>query len=143
MLGPMGRLLLALVLIAAPALADEPAEPAGEPVSPSEFRDYAEGWTLHFEHRGEPIGEEAFEPDGETLWRFRDGTCIEGVWKPHGGQLCFYYGRGDEVLCWRAWRDAEGLYFRLLGDGPDAGMELRVTGRDKRPPLCDEPGRAT
>ncbi len=51
MLGPMRRLLLALVLIAAPGLAPLLAdEPSGEPVSPSEFRDYAEGWTLLFEH---------------------------------------------------------------------------------------------
>ena len=32
---------------------------------------------------------------------------------------------------------------RLLGDGPDAGMELRITGRDQRQPICGEPGRGT
>jgi hypothetical protein len=134
MLGAMRPLLLALCLLAAPALAEEP-------VSPAEFRDYAEGWTLHFERDGEPFGQEAFEPGGGTLWRSPDGSCMEGVWRPHGAQLCFYYGEGLEVLCWRALRDERGLYVRLLGDSPDAGMELRITGRDRHRPLCGEPGK--
>lgn len=138
MLGAMRRILLALLLIAAPALAQGPGE---EPVSPAEFREFAEGWTLYFERDGAPFGQEAFEPGGETLWRYPDGSCMEGVWAPHGGQLCFYYGEGEEVLCWRALRDADGLKVRLLGDGPEAGMELRITGRDREPPLCGAPGR--
>lgn len=134
----MRPILLALFLLAAPALAQQPGE---EPVSPAEFREFAEGWTLYFERDGAPFGQEAFEPGGETLWRYPDGSCMEGVWAPHGGQLCFYYGEGSEVLCWRALRDEEGLKVRLLGDGPEAGMELRVTGRDREPPLCGAPGR--
>lgn len=133
-------LLLALCLALVPATAVSAAE---EPVSPSEFREFAEGWTLHFEQDGEPFGQEAFGSGGETVWRYPDGSCIEGVWKPHGAQLCFfYYGQGSEVLCWRALRDEKGLLVRLLGEGPDAGMELRVTGRDKAPPICGDPGRA-
>lgn len=135
----MRRLLFCLCLAIAPSAALGFAD---EPVSPSEFRDYAEGWTLHFEHEGEPFGQEAFEPGGQTLWRYPDGSCMEGVWKPHGAQLCFYYGQGGEVLCWRALRDEDGLFVRLLGEGPDAGMELRVTRRDRQRPLCGDPGRA-
>ncbi len=132
----MRRLLpaLCLVLAALPALAEEP-------VSPSEFRDYAEGWTLHFEMDGESFGTEMFEPGGHTLWRFRDGTCAPGVWRPYGAQVCFFYGDESEVLCWRVLRDEKGLMVRLLGDGPDAGMELRITGRDNSRPICGEPGR--
>ena len=47
------------------------------------------------------------------------------------------------ILCWRLIRDHEGLLVRLLGDGPDAGMELRITARDQRRPICGEPGRGT
>lgn len=136
MLAAMKTLLLALVLVALPAFAEEP-------VSPAEFRAYAEGWTLEFEHDGEPFGQERFEPGGDTIWRYPDGSCMEGVWRPHGGQLCFYYGTGTEVLCWRALRDEAGLYVRLLGEARDAGLELRITGRNKARPLCGEPGRAT
>ena len=141
MLGAMRTLLLlCLIALGAPALAPALAE---QPVGPSEFREYAEGHTLYFDLDGEPFGSEAFEPGGQTLWRYMDGSCAEGVWRPHGGQLCFYYGEGAEVLCWRLIRDDEGLLVRLLGDSPDAGMELRITGRDQRQPICGEPGRGT
>ena len=133
-------LLLCLLAVAVPSLALALAE---KPVSPSEFRDYAEGHTLYFALDGEPFGSETFEPGGQTLWRFKDGSCTKGVWRPHGGQVCFYYGDGSEVLCWRMIRDDEGLLVRLLGEGPDAGMELRITGRDQRQPICGEPGRGT
>ncbi len=131
-------LLIGLMAFAIPALAPAAAE---QPLSPSEFRDYAEGHTLYFDLDGEPFGSEAFEPGGQTLWRYMDGSCADGVWRPHGGQLCFYYGDGAEVLCWRLIRDEQGLLVRLLGDGSDAGMELRITGRDERQPICGEPGR--
>lgn len=133
-------LLLCLMILAAPALAVAAAE---QPLSPSEFRDYAEGHTLYFDLDGEPFGSEAFEPGGQTLWRYMDGSCTEGVWRPHGAQLCFYYGLGTDVLCWRLIRDEQGLLVRLLGEGRDAGMELRITARDQRPPICGDPGRGT
>ena len=132
-------LLLCLSLLAPPALA------AGteKPLSPSEFRDYAEGYTLYFERDGEEFGSEAFEPGGKTLWRYLDGSCMPGVWRPHGAQVCFYYGEGSDVLCWRVIRDDQGILVRLLGDTADAGMELRVVGRDQRAPICGDPGRGT
>ena len=132
--------LLCLMVFAPPVMAPALAE---QPVSPSEFREYAEGHTLYFNLDGEPFGSEAFEPGGQTLWRYMDGSCAEGVWQTHGGQLCFYYGDGAEVLCWRLIRDEQGLLVRLLGDGSDAGMELRITARDERQPICGEPGRGT
>ena len=115
---------------------------AEEPVSPSEFRDYAEGYTLYFERDGKPFGAEEFHEGGGTKWRYQDGSCIEGAWRPHGAQLCFYYGMETEVLCWRLLRDDKGLYARLL-QGQDPGLELRITGRDRRPLLCGDPGRST
>jgi hypothetical protein len=114
---------------------------AEEPVSPSEFREYAEGHTLYFNRDGESFGSETFEPGGQTQWRYKDGSCLKGAWRPHGAQICFYYGEGSEVLCWRLIRDDQGLLVRLLGDGEDAGMELRITRRDEEKPICGEPGR--
>ncbi len=141
MLGAMRTLaLLCLLAFATPVMAPALTE---QPVSPSEFRDYAEGYTLYFDRDGAPFGSESFDPGGQTLWRYKDGSCTEGVWRPHGGQICFYYGEDTEVLCWRLIRDDEGLLVRLLGDGPDAGMELRITARDQRQPICGEPGRGT
>lgn len=127
-----------ILLTALPASAEEKV------VSPSEFRNYAEGWTLYFERDGKPFGSESFGPKGQTTWRYRDGTCTDGAWRPHGAQVCFLYDQqqNDDVLCWRVLRDDEGLLARLL-NGDNQGLELRVTGRDNKPLLCGEPGKST
>lgn len=130
--------LLCLIVLIIPTLAPVRAE---EPLSPSEFRQYAEGYTLYFERDGASFGSESFEPGGQTLWRFEDGSCTKGVWRPYGGQICFFYGDESDVQCWRMIHDDDGLLVRLLGDSDDAGMELRITARDKRPLVCGEPGR--
>jgi len=142
MLGRM-RTILAILLLATAAPAG-----AAEPMTPSEFRDYAEGYTLYFERDGEYFGSEHFEEGHRTRWRFRDGTCVDGVWTVHGAQLCFFYGVGTEVLCWRMLREENAdngdIIARLLGDGPDAGMELRIVRRDRKPLLCSAgPGAET
>ena len=129
------RTLIAALLIAAPALAEEP-------VSPDEFRDFAEGWTLYFERDGEPFGSEAFERDGKVRWRYGDGSCVRGAWRAHDGQLCFLYDSEDEaagINCWKMMRDDQGIFARLL-DGENAGLELRVARRDRTPLLCGAPG---
>ena len=134
----MRTFLILFLLIVGPAQAEETV------VSPSEFREFTEGWTLYFERDGEPFGSERFSSGGKTLWRYRDGTCTEGAWRPHGAQLCFLYeeGSAETPLCWRVLRDKDGLLARLLG-GENKGLELRVTGRDKNPLLCGDPGKST
>ena len=136
-------ILLLALLVAAPLAQAADATP----VSPSEFRDYAEGYTLYFERDGEFFGSERFEPGGKSRWRYTDGSCVRGVWRGQQDQICFLYeteiGDSDgDVLCWRMFRDADGLLARLLS-GENAGLELRITGRDKRPLLCGEPGTST
>jgi hypothetical protein len=134
------RFLLALLLLfALPASAEE------QIVSPSEFREYAEGWTLYFDRDGQPFGSEEFYDEGRVKWRYRDGSCIDGVWRTHGAQLCFLFDTSNsdgQVQCWRVLRKDEDLYVRLLNDTPDV-FELRVSGRDKRPLLCGAPATNT
>ena len=118
---------------------------AEEPVSPSEFRDFSEGYTLYFERDGEVFGSERFEANGLSRWRYNDGSCVRGAWRAHGAQVCFLYESEEEnrdVLCWRILRDDQGLFARLLS-GASAGLELRIVGRDKKPLLCGDPGRST
>ncbi|MEM9046571.1 MAG: hypothetical protein AAGC81_17960 [Pseudomonadota bacterium] len=129
----MRRFLILAALVATPAGAQEI-------MSPEDFRDYAEGYTLYFEEGGELFGTESFEADGSTTWRYRDGSCVEGAWRPHGGQVCFYYGDSQGVLCWRMLRDGDDIIARLLGEAENSGMELRITRRDKKPLLCGDPG---
>ncbi|MEM1159724.1 MAG: hypothetical protein AAGJ28_02225 [Pseudomonadota bacterium] len=137
-------LLLIALVFSAPAVSVAVDE---TPVSPSEFRDYAEGWTLYFERDGEVFGSESFSTGGDTRWRYNDGSCVRGAWRPHGAQLCFLYEADEnqdrEVLCWRVLRDKDGLIARLLNGGENAGLELRVVRRDKKPLLCGDPGTST
>lgn len=143
------RMIWKPVLIVAAVLASaagtSPANAAEEvPITPKEFTEYSEGWTLYFERDGRPFGSETFEPDGKTRWRYSDGSCVDGYWRAHGAQICFLYNsqQEDEILCWRMLRDDEGLIARLL-NGSNEGLELRITGRDKEPLLCGDPGEAT
>ena len=139
----MKRLLAAALFAALPHAGTLAAE---EPLSPTQFREYAEGWTLYFDRDGQPFGSETFEPDGKVRWRYRDGSCVDGNWRPHGAQLCFLYDAENaeaEVLCWRVLRqDDGGLIARLL-NSQNAGMELNITRRDKKPLLCGSPGTET
>lgn len=125
-------------MLSAPVLAEEP-------VSPSEFREYSEGYTLYFERDGEAFGSERFEANGKSRWRYNDGSCVRGAWRAHGAQVCFLYeveGEDRDVLCWRILRDDQGLFARLLS-GASAGLELRIVARDRKPLLCGDPGRST
>lgn len=138
-LGLMGTL-LGVAIVAAGDLADASAAQAGgEPMSPEEFRAYAEGHTLYFEKDGEPWGSESFDESGDVIWRYPSGDCMPGVWRPHEGNVCFYYGLGSEVLCWSLTKRDDGILGRLL-DGPDKGLELLITERDRRPLLCSQGG---
>lgn len=124
--------LAATLALALPAAAIEE-----EMLSPSQFRDYAEGWTLYFtDPSGEPVGAESFGSDGQATWQTPDGTCVDGLWKPHGGQLCFYYGFESEVQCWRVLRDDEGMFVRQVGEDPEV---YRIVRRDRKPLLCGGP----
>lgn len=138
MIGPM--VILMAILLTVPQ-----ARAAEEPVGPAEFREYSEGYTLYFQRDGKPFGSERFDPGGKARWRYNDGSCISGAWMAHGAQLCFLYGspgQDDDALCWRILRDDTGLFARLLS-GDNAGLELRIVRRDRRPLLCGDPGTST
>lgn len=129
---------VAAMIAAAPARADDP-------VSPEEFADYAQGWTLYYEEDGEPAGAEQFRPDGRVRWRDADGECIDGVWRAHRDMACFYYGPGSEVLCWTLHRTRPrgNIVATLTGESEDAGLELEIVRRDRAPLLCRGEGAAS
>lgn len=110
-----------------------------QPISPSAFRDYVEGHTLYFSEGGTHFGSESFLSGDRSVWRYSDGACVPGRWRAHGAQICFSYADGNDELCWRFLRDGEVLIARLLGQGPDEGLELRVERRDRVPVLCGGP----
>lgn len=110
------------------------------PIPPSEFRSYAEGYTLYFSYEGLPFGTEEFHAGDRSVWKYEGGDCQRGRWYVRGAQLCFLYEDSGGPLCWRVLRDSQGYLARLLGTGDGTGMELRVTGRDRRPLLCGDLG---
>lgn len=114
-------LLLAAVLAAAPALADEPL---GKPVNGPEFRTLAESRTLAYQREGEnrPYGIERHYPGGRVTWFLVDaGTCLDRQWyaagPPDAPRICFAYNDGSGPHCFRYWRDG----VRLLSTDLDGG----------------------
>ncbi len=94
---------LVLLLLLAPVAA------AQEVVSPEAFERLAEGRTLHFTLDGAPFGAEQYFPGRRSLWRFEDGSCEAGAWRPEGDLVCFRYeAEGPSAQCWR---------FRRAGGG--------------------------
>lgn len=141
--GPVLVLAATVAAIAAALLGAAPAAAEERPMSPAEFRSLAEGWTLHFESDGLPYGAETFHPGARTTWQDLDGSCVEGRWWAHGAQICFAYedeaeAEGAPPICWRMLRIGDGIVARLLGDAPDAGLELRLARRDRTPLLCGD-----
>ncbi len=135
----------AILLLLAMAFAAPVAAAEEEPVSPSDFRQYSEGYTLYFERDGKAFGSERFEAGGKSRWRYADGSCVRGAWRAHGAQVCFLYEADSnerDVLCWRMLRDDQGLFARLLS-GANAGLELRIIKRDQKPLLCGDPATST
>lgn len=113
------RVVAALVLLAGPALAQQP-------VSPDAFRLFSEGWTLHFEEQGAPYGAETYREDGSVLWRPRGGPCMPGVVESDGPHVCFSYDGAR--ACWRILKDEDGfLAMPAEADRP----RLRVVRRDR------------
>ncbi len=111
-----------------------------QPMTPSEFRAYAEGWTLHFERNGQPYGSETFREGDRTVWRFHNGQCTDGVWEARGAQICFTYPDGDPPICWRFMRDGAEVMARLIkrfDAGPD--LEITVARRTRVPLVCGAP----
>lgn len=85
--------LLALLISATPALADEP-------LSPLEFERYVTGRTLSYASGGVPYGAEEYLRDRRVRWSHLDGQCEEGRWYAAGDEVCFVYEGLETPQCW-------------------------------------------
>jgi hypothetical protein len=110
------RALLLLVVLASPALAEEP-------VSAAEFEDLVTGRTLTYGAPGEPpYGIEHYFPNRRVTWGWLGSDeCMEGSWYAEGDPkhpaICFVYEDDLEPQCWRFFRDGESLRAEFLNDG--------------------------
>ena len=127
----MRAALLALV-VAAPAWAQGT-------LAPGDFAALAEGHTLHFSLDGAPFGAEQYFAGARSLWRFEDGRCEAGTWRPAGDLVCFSYGEGVPAQCWRFRQDGGGLAAALVEGGAETGLVLRMSRRDEAPLDCPGP----
>ena len=107
------RLILALMLLAAPAVAERA-------VTPEEFEQMVQGKTFHFDRFGEPFGAEQYFADRRVIWAFEDGQCQRGIWFANtSDEICFVYDGSPTPLCWHFLEMPDGdLHARVVGDDP-------------------------
>ncbi|MEM9784272.1 MAG: hypothetical protein AAF899_17575 [Pseudomonadota bacterium] len=129
--------IVAATLIALPLLSAASGATAEGRMTAEDFRDFAEGYTLHFERDGQPWGRESFREGGGVTWQYPSGSCVDGVWRGYEDSICFYYGQGTDVLCWSMRRDGDAV-IGTLTRGSEEGLELTVTRRDRVPLVCGE-----
>jgi hypothetical protein len=126
------RAALALILAAAPALAERA-------VTPEEFEQMVTGKTFYFERFGEPFGAEQYFPDKRVIWAFEGGQCQRGIWFANArGDICFVYDDDPAPQCWHFLEMSDGAFHaRVVGDAPSE--DLVTSGIDTEPLDCPLP----
>ena len=109
------RLIILAVLLATPALAEDP-------VTAAEFEALVEGRTLTYGAEGsEPYGVEHYHPGRRVTWAWiGDDQCQTGTWYDEGPKaapaICFVYDYDPEPKCWKFFREGENLRAVFLND---------------------------
>lgn len=127
----MKALLLALAVLASPALAQQ-----GQPLTGGEFDAYTRGKTLLYGTGGSEYGGEDYLPDHHVRWSFLDGDCLNGTWYQSGKLICFVYEDDPTPVCWTFFKGPGGLIAHLDGDQSQA---LYETGEAPAPLYCRGP----
>ncbi len=123
-------IVLALALLGAPALAQEPP---GAPMTGAEFDAYVTGKTLMYGTGAEPYGGEDYLPGARVRWSFLDGRCLEGRWFEAAPNICFVYNDDPDPVCWTFFEGPDGLTALLEGDPDEV---LYETGEAEKPLFC-------
>src|SRR5690606_18261223 len=98
----MLRIIPILLCLAGPALAQTP-------MTAAEFEAYVTGKTLTFGTTDAPYGMEWYRADRRVTWAFTGEDCEDGIWYPHGANICFTYDSGIEPQCWQFFGEPGGL----------------------------------
>ena len=110
---------------------------AQEILSPEEFKSYAEGKTLYFSQQGQPFGVEQYLPGQHSIWQYKDGTCIQGIWYTRKTLICFVYEGDGQEQCWHFLQ--KGKRFAARAEGRESEADLEVVWRDDEPIQCKAP----
>lgn len=122
------RLLLSLMLLASPALAQDAL------IGPDAWREMVLGKTLHYHKDGELYGREYYAPTGDrVVFTFAEGGCAEGRWAWSGDVYCFaYFG---ELHCFEHLMRDGDIIVKGVDDGDEQKVEAIV---EDEPLFCGE-----
>ena len=112
-----------LLLLAAPALAQEPMTGAA-------FEAYVTGRTLTYGSAGEAYGVERYHEGRRVTWAFVGGDCEAGTWgEPEPGLICFAYEELEPDQCWRFYDEPGGLRAEYVNE-PGTSVLYQVSEDD-------------
>ncbi|OYU40740.1 MAG: hypothetical protein CFE33_01200 [Pseudorhodobacter sp. PARRP1] len=134
------RLSLALIAVAAPLWAEEPA-PLAPPMTPmtgAAFEAYVTGKTLTYASGGVIYGTEQYKPQRKVVWAFTEDECREGYWYEQGPQICFVYEDPNDPQCWLFFMGVAGMKAEFMGDG-GSGADLSEVAQSAGPMACMGP----
>lgn len=130
------RMVLALILAAAPALADPTG--AAPPLTAEEFDALTLGRTMTWAEFGTVYGVEQYLPDRRVRWAAVGDDCTLGHWYAEGAAICFQYENDPEPDCWiitpSASGPGSGLVAHYTTNPPDT--EPVVVEETDTPPAC-------
>lgn len=124
------RAAVALVLLAAPALAEPP-------LSAEAFDALTRGRTLAWSEFGQVYGVEQYLPGRRVRWTFLGDDCTTGHWYPDGTMICFRYEDDPAPDCWEITAGEAGLLARYAGTPPE--VEPVVVTETTEPMACFGP----
>lgn len=102
------RSALLLLLIASPALADEP-------LGAEAFDSLTLGRTMTWAEFGQVYGVEQYLPGRRVRWTMLGDDCKMGHWYPDGALICFQYEDDPAPDCWTITEATSGLHARAAG----------------------------
>ncbi|TAG28103.1 MAG: hypothetical protein EAZ40_03835 [Rhodobacterales bacterium] len=126
----MKLVLLALALVATPAVAQTP-------LTAEEFDAHVTGRTITYSQFGSIFGIEEYLPGRKVRWSVAPGECQYGSWYQEDSFICFVYEYDPTPHCWTFW--LEGGTLRALSVNDLPGAELTEVERTDTPLSCPGP----
>lgn len=99
------------------------------PLSADEFEQFVTGRTLTYGTAAGAYGIEEYGSSRQVRWSFLDDECVEGVWYPKNGAICFAYEGRFEEQCWHFFLEG-GQLSAITVDAPDAQPHYVIQDSD-------------
>lgn len=126
----MRCLTLALLILAAPALAETP-------ITPEAFETHVTGKTITYRQFDSVFGVEEYLEGRKVRWSVEPNECQYGSWYPEADNICFVYEYDPTPSCWTFWLRDGALVALSVTAAP--GEELHEVQSDTQPLPCPGP----